>query len=361
MYNKINLIRDKLLYLKEVKKYLDFHYFNLGNVAILLIILTPLTSALAADNIYNAFDVTGMGRPCSKPSSMSIDAAGLKLYTSQLGSQMCVWKSNDPTDRSTVLWGSGQGWSPPEGTYGMGRGGAVGNFYPPFTDNYRMRAHFCPSNSRGTCTIARSTQTMDTVNALKLLSTERINAREHNFGGYNGILSVDSNACYTLVDSKGYEWTGGGGFMCSDGGKLPDIPAICYLNQDMDLSVDMGLLERGKIATRPVSGTTGNIKKKFPVLCTRDAGVTVSTTFQFTPLTINGDEVVATSTANLGVAIFYNGKLVGPDSTPINETFDVGFTDRELEFQAVRNPDTAFSDIPTGSFTASAVMIMTEQ
>lgn len=349
MICKVRLIKESLSKLSMLCK--GFELLN-ACVFIILVILIIIKPALAAgDNIWGAFDYTA--NSCATPSSMSFKQGGLS------DSPACHWESSDPTDRSKVLWGAGQKWSPTAGA--AGRGGAVGGFYVPYTGVYRMRAHFCPSNSRSVCTIAKSTQTMDTVDSLNISSAEAINARKRNFGGYSGQLSVDSNACYTLVDTQGFEWTGGGGFMCKDGGTLPSTPSTCYLNQSMDLSVEMGSLERSKISTVPASGTAGNIKKTIPVLCTRDAGVTVETTFQFTPLTVNGNEVVSTSTSNLGVAIFYNGTLVGPASTPVTETFEAGYAYRELEFQAIRNPDIAPKDILTGTFTASAVMVMTEQ
>lgn len=311
----------------------------------------PKTVNAAGDNIYGAFDVPGTS--CEIPKAMSVEEAGLLA-----GTGSCMWLTNDPTERSTTLWGGGQKWVPGKG---LGRGGAVGNFYVPYTGEYRMRMHFCPSNKRDKCTISKATQTMDTVNKVTISSAERINAEERLFGGYSGVTAVDSNACYALVDSSGAVWTGGGYFMCSDGNSLPSTPATCYLNHNSNLDVNMGNLERSAISTAPMYGATGNLKKTVSVLCTRDAGTTVSTAFQFTTLTFNGQEVVSTSSAHLGVAIFYKGKLFGPSSEPVIENFEVGYTDRELEFQAVRDPNVELKEIPTGNFTASAVMIMTEQ
>ncbi|ELY4671736.1 hypothetical protein SM021_002341 [Cronobacter muytjensii] len=211
--------------------------------------------------------------------------------------------------------------------------------------------------------ISKATTSLWSVASGLMSSQKTVVEANVDFKGFSGTVSESSNACFTLVDERGYEWGAPRSpIMCQDAPNvLPDTPADCYLNGNVDLNVDMGSLERSKIATIPVSGAAGNIKKSFPVLCTRDAGMTVLTSFQFTPLTISGNEVVSTDASNLGIAIFYKGKLIGPSSTPVTENFEVGYTDRELEFQAVRNPNSALDEIPTGNFTASAVMIMTAQ
>ncbi|UIL51495.1 MULTISPECIES: fimbrial protein [Pantoea] len=239
-----------------------------------------------------------------------------------------------------------------------------GTFYVPYTGTYRSRLHLCAGSWGVACTISKSYTFYDSVASVRLEQNKTIESQQPYFGSFVGAkLQTKSMVCYTLVDDAGNEWSTHqwDGAVCADAHLLPSQPATCYLNYHTDLDVELGMLERSKIATVPASGTSGNIKKTFPVLCTRDAGVTVKTTFQFTSLTVNGNEVVSTSTPNLGVAIFYNGKLVGPASTPIIETFENGYTDRELEFQAVRNPVVEAKNIPTGAFTASAVMVMTEQ
>lgn len=259
------------------------------------------------------------------------------------------------------------------GVFGIGAGQKIGPIsggvfigywqsYPPMTGKYRMRVYLCESNWGTKCLISHSSRYLDSVNMVSLSSSTTLWDTSVDFGGFpTETLSNRSMLCLTLVDEFGKTWSSSDPTSCEDASELPETPATCYLNYGDVLDIDFGMLERRNISTVPASGTSGNVKKTFPVLCTRDAGVTVKTTLQFTPLTVNGNEVVSTSTSNLGVAIFYNGKLVGPTSTPVTETFETGYTDRELEFQAIRNPDVALKDIPSGTFTASAVMVMTEQ
>lgn len=97
------------------------------------------------------------------------------------------------------------------------------------------------------------------------------------------------------------------------------------------------------------------------MLCTLDSGTTVTTTFGFTALTILGGsaKAIRTTTPGLGIAIHYNGKIVSP-SDSFTETFTAGVTNIDLEFEAVRDPTMPIKDIATGGFTASAIMVMTE-
>lgn len=237
------------------------------------------------------------------------------------------------------------------------------NVYPPFSGKYRMRLRWCPDPSglRTLCTIANSSGYIDS-DVQTLQSSVILAQQEAEFTLPAGAsVPATTSICYTFVDESGGEWSTSAMRTCQDGGRLPETPADCYLNHNSDLDVDLGVLERSKIAITPVYGSTGNIKKDVAVLCIRDANINISTSFQFTPLIVKGDEVISTSLANIGVAIFYQGKLVGPSSEPIIEDYSSGYTFRELEFQAVRNPDSALKDIPTGDFTASAVMVMTEQ
>lgn len=237
--------------------------------------------------------------------------------------------------------------------------------YVPYTGNYKMRVRWCPLESvsvsaRSRCTIAESVGFYDSQTVALNSKDPLVNQDAHFLLTVGAKIPSKSSICYTFVDDEGVEWSTPAQRTCQDGGQLPEEAADCYLNSNVDMNIDLGILERSEIATTPKYDASGSIKREFPVLCIRDSGVTVETTFQFTPITVSGNEVISTSSANLGVAIFYEGKLVSPSSTPIVETFTNGYTYRELAFQAVRNPDVALKEVSTGDFTASAVMVMTE-
>lgn len=80
----------------------------------------------------------------------------------------------------------------------------------------------------------------------------------------------------------------------------------------------------------------------------------------YTPISVSGTEVVKSSSNGLGVSIIYNDKpLSTTDTTPV--TFISGSNTLDLAFEAVRDPAVDSGDIPTGAFSASAVLVMTQQ
>lgn len=239
----------------------------------------------------------------------------------------------------------------------------IGNWdvYAPYNGLYKMNLHLCAGvNSQ--CTVASSISTAHTALSQELSSSRMISSTNSvNFGGLVGPTTTSAvSACYTLVGPYGDEWRSTDMTSCPDAPLAPTTPADCYLNYGADLNIDMGKLERSSLASTAKLGTVGNVKRQFSVLCTRDASITVSTVFNFSPITIDGNNVAATSSQHLGIAIFYQGKPVSPTSTPIIETYSTGITNRELEFQAVRDPNVSPGDISTGNFTSSVVMIMNQ-
>lgn len=291
------------------------------------------------------------GAPCAEPKENVED------YSSY--GRGCAWAiTNNDTESAKALWGTGQVFAPNNEAYFPPEEGQV---YAPFTGMYHVKMYTCPSVTTDMCTIAKSTQNAQTINAVKIKANLQLSAATESFGGYNFTLATSSNVCYTLLDEDGMNWRADLEFMCEDAELLPEEPSMCYLNHNTSLDVNMGNLERGEIATIPEHGNPHNIKKEIPVLCTRDSGVTVATTFKFDSINVNGNQVVTTSSPNLGVAIFYEGKLMGPSTEPVIESFESGYAYRELEFQAVRDSNVAIKEIPTGKFTANAVMVMTEQ
>ena len=182
----------------------------------------------------------------------------------------------------------------------------------------------------------------------------------------SGNIPAGSSICYIFIDPKYPDklWKSGSAGVvkrfCSEGSDLPSEAATCYINSNQDLSVSLGTLERSEIATRPMKNSAGNKKISVDVLCTADATVDVLTQFQYTPITIEGVDVVSSSSEGLGVAMFYNGQLMSPIDTR-SENFATGYSSVELEFQAVRDPSMDLKDIPSGNFTAHVVMIMTQQ
>lgn len=169
--------------------------------------------------------------------------------------------------------------------------------------------------------------------------------------------------CYVLVDDSNHKY-----FMattltpdCTGAEPLPPTPPApdtsCTINNGNALSVSLGMLERAELPTVADSGSAQNIP--ISVSCT-GADVTVNMKLSYTPMTLGSSQAVKTSTNGVGVAIINNTKpLSTTDTTTI--TFLKGANTMNLAFQAVRDSTVELKDIPTGAFTASAVLEMTQQ
>ncbi|MCR6469042.1 fimbrial protein [Enterobacter sp. HG048] len=137
----------------------------------------------------------------------------------------------------------------------------------------------------------------------------------------------------------------------------PQVDTSCTINSGNALSVSLGSLDRATLPTTPSSGTAKHIK--IPVSCT-GGDVTVSMNITYTAITIGSTQAVKTSANGVGTAIIYNNAAVTPTSkATIN--LKSGSNTVDLGFQAIRDSAVAVKDIPTGAFTASAVMVMTQQ
>lgn len=165
--------------------------------------------------------------------------------------------------------------------------------------------------------------------------------------------------CTYLVDDAGNEYVID---HCRDGGTpIPPTPPVpdtsCTINNGNVLSVSLGTLERSEIPTSPGSGSAKSIP--FAVNCT-GGNVTVNMQLNYTPISVGSSQAVKTSANGVGVAIMYNNKALSTtDITPV--TFLQGSNTLNLSFEAVRDSAVNLADIPTGAFTANAVLVMTQQ
>lgn len=179
-------------------------------------------------------------------------------------------------------------------------------------------------------------------------------------GGYEAVISI----CPVLVDSGGQKYRIPETWCSDEGNAVPPLPPTppipdtsCTINNGNALSVSLGTLNRDEIPTAPDSGTA--ISKTISVNCTGGT-VTANMTLNYTPISIGSSQAVKSSANGVGAAIFYSDKALSPsDVTSLN--FLEGSNTLTLGFQAVRDSTVALKDIPTGAFTASAVLIMTQQ
>ncbi|MDI7273086.1 fimbrial protein [Cronobacter dublinensis] len=169
------------------------------------------------------------------------------------------------------------------------------------------------------------------------------------------IKDGDSSKGVPVVSTAGYGNCGG---RLPSPSPTPPVPdTSCTINNSNALSVSLGTLNRDEIPTVPDSGSA--ISKTISVVCTGGA-LTAKMQLNYTPVSIGSGQAVKSSANGVGAAIFYNNKLLAPtDVTAVN--FLEGSNTLTLGFQAVRDATVALKDIPTGAFTASAVLVMTQQ
>lgn len=244
---------------------------------------------------------------------------------------------------------------------GTGATAYIDNSYVPKTGDYGVYTFICTYETTA-CHVSdaiwRSTGSNFT-HVVKGTSMQNLKLPS-NFNSMPPDTMKSGSACYALVDKSTdtlYSLHGTGWCVGSYFPPSPPPEESCDINNGAALSVDLGTMERTALATVP--GTGANQKIQIPVQCKGDKNVAESMKIQYTPVTVSGTEVIKSSVNGVGVAISYNDKpLSTTDTTDL--TFLPGSNTLELAFEAVRDPTVEQKDIPTGSFTANAVLVLTE-
>lgn len=241
-------------------------------------------------------------------------------------------------------------------TYQQGRCGVSlqGTYYVPVSGYYTVGVKAVMSDGRS---LSGDSSQARYIDASKPLNNQDVNPGTSGSWKSDGTTSFDACDVLKGPDGKIYYLNTYG--KCT-GPKLPPTPVIntsCTINSGNALSVSLGSLDRATLPTTPSSGSAQHIK--IPVSCT-GGDVTVSMNITYTAITIGSTQAVKTSANGVGTAIIYNNAAVSPTSkATIN--LKSGSNTVDLGFQAIRDSAVAVKDIPTGAFTASAVMVMTQQ
>lgn len=226
--------------------------------------------------------------------------------------------------------------------------------------NYKIVMNLCNSKG-GNCVLAQNSTRVYSNNALNISGTKPVGSQGLNFGGPSIMNhpAMDVTVCYELEvpDIWGVGGPASSGPWCSDSHPMPPNPvnAECTVGGN-SLDVNLGEIERDKISTVP--GTGDNKHYLIPVECKNGDEIQMNLQFTYTPLSIGGQNVVKTSSEGLGVAIIYNDSVVSP-LVDIPLTFTSGTNNLDLAFGAVHDSTVNIDDVPTGSFNASAVLILT--
>ncbi|GEM_PF-1860165 len=167
--------------------------------------------------------------------------------------------------------------------------------------------------------------------------------------------------CAYFVDESGKEYTTSTSSLCPAGEPLPPTPPApdisCTFNNGNDLTVRLGTIDRSELPTLADSAAAKSVQ--IPVECT-GGDVTVSMKLNYNPMAMGSSQAVKTTANGVGVAISYNDIPISTtDTTTL--TFLEGANTLDLDFQAVRDSAVNVADIPTGGFTASAAVVMTQQ
>lgn len=238
-----------------------------------------------------------------------------------------------------------------------------GGGYVPHSGNYAVRLYVYPYKSTGTPNVyAESTKVW--LDKTRPLSEQNVTVSSSN-KSLSGFLDTTVNYCYALVDDEGKVFAPSSDGNCAGAPPLPPDPpqpdTSCSINNNNNLNVAFGTIDRAQLSTEPGLGNIAVKNYQIPITCT--GGIDVSVTMnlqQYTPLTMNGAEVIKTSANGVGVAVMYNKQpLSTADSVPV--TLVSGSNTLNLDFQAVRDPAVAPGDVPPGYFTASAILVMTQQ
>ncbi|EPF5869568.1 fimbrial protein [Morganella morganii] len=293
----------------------------------------------------NAIGWVGAGGICASGSKNTTQLSGY-----------CDWKSN-----TGAYYGSGQSMNFSRAGNNTGDNKA----YVPKSGYYTTKVYWCAyPDTMDTCSKAKGSVLLvgDRVwmEQAKSFSQQQIfnhdqEKKAPSAGGY----------CFTITDDDGYEYRGDMGYgpdnrgkFCGDAHRLPVEPPKCTFNNGADLDVQLGKLERTDIAVK--SGTTTPVTKDISIKCDGNIVYNANMKLDFTPISVSNEQVISTSTTGLGVAVLYNGKAIQPGQTfPIS--YLPGIHTLTLGFEAVRDPAMAAADLKTGDFTASAVLVFTEQ
>lgn len=228
--------------------------------------------------------------------------------------------------------------------------------YPPHSGYYRVKVSLVPYGNY----FESSSFYLD--------ATKSFTAQSVTMNGSGGTFSsldstVTTSLCYNLIEDNGdsYAMYGYANAGCT-GKSLPTKPDVidtsCKFNNGSDLSVSLGIIDRSELPTVPDSGSAKAVQ--IPVECTGgDVSFAMKVKYS-NPISIGSSQAVSTTSNGVGVAVIYDNEPIATTDSK-NIKFLQGSNTLTLNFQAVRDPTVEVEDIPTGAFTANAILEMTQQ
>ena len=143
---------------------------------------------------------------------------------------------------------------------------------------------------------------------------------------------------------------------CSDATPLSPNPPMCWFDLP-SVTVDLGVIDKYKLH----SGLGKNPKTSLPIniRCTHPLEgrkVDGNISFDYKPFAIGDENIISTTTAGFGVALYYKDKVVS-NGVKYKSNFDSGMNQFELQFEPVKDPMFYPANIQSGKFSAYATMI----
>lgn len=284
--------------------------------------------------------------PCADGGeNVMADAYKESCTTSRSGDEDGVW-----------MYGPGQLWLNKHGNSYIGQWLE----YVPHSGKYKMRAYICEvAKPTDGCTSANSIDAIDTLYTY-IKATDSISDNHPDFGGPTKTLAplpFPTKMCYALIDEAGQEYKSSEANSCRDAEPLPDHPVKCNLDSaNLNISVDV---QRGQLMPSATQGR--GVTKQLQMTCEADTSASFKISLSANKqIEIENGTAVGTSTNGLGIALYYNDKLLSP-GTDLSAEFVSGATPINLEFVPVRDPSIPVNKISTGDYSADAVLVMTEQ
>lgn len=231
--------------------------------------------------------------------------------------------------------------------------------YVPHSGDYKVRLYVYNQGTSGSSNIYAESSAVFLDSTIPLAQQNKsATSSDQSLGPWAGYTV---QYCYALVDSDGKVYSPSPSATCA-GAPVPDPPkpdTSCTINNNNNLSVAFETIDRAEIATQPGSGTIAKKNIQIPITCT-GGNVSVKMTLDYTPLTFSSTQVIKSSIDGLGVAVSYNSQ---PIKTTDSISIDLikGSNTLNLDFQALRDPTVAVGGVRPGYFTASAVLVMTQQ
>lgn len=236
------------------------------------------------------------------------------------------------------------------------------NYYPPASGSYALVLYECAGkecNPQNAIWKAPITSGYTSLSADIPLQSQPMTVNTGNPPMQYGTVSF----CYALVSSTGQIYGNlGNSTSCFSGTTPipphPPVTSTCAINNGNAINVDLGTIDRALMPTTPGGGTPKTVP--ISVVCSGSVAASVNMKLNYTPVTMGSTQAIPTSTTGVGVAVSYNDAVLTPsDSKPIS--FIIGSNTVNLDFAAIRDPAVAVKDIAAGAFTASAVLVMTQQ